>query len=113
MRVQSIGTAIKVRDVTCDCLFNASREVTLREVHGVAELHHLSKEIGTVAEAFEDSGHLLASGVRAPLVIDGRNFAGRICVLDETYFAQDLLLCEFRHYFVFTWATAVAGRFEL
>ena len=59
------------------------RQVPLRKVHGVAELHHLAQEIGTMAEALQNARHLLPAGLRAPFVIDLGDFAGRVLVFNE------------------------------
>lgn len=52
----------------------------------VAEAHHFSEEVGPVAEALEDTRHLLAPGFCTPLVVDLRNLACGVCVFDEVDF---------------------------
>src|SRR6185369_5099258 len=58
----------------------------------VAEVHNLSKEIRTMAEALEDSRHLLSAGVGAPFVIHLRHFPGRLGVFDKFDLAKHPLL---------------------
>ena len=57
--------------------------MSLRKMYGVAELHHLAKKVRAMAEALQNTGHLLASRLGAPLFVDLGNFAGRVFILDE------------------------------
>lgn len=52
-------------------------------MHRVAELHHLAKKIGAMAEALQNAGHLLAARLGAPLIVNLGYFTGRVFVLDE------------------------------
>lgn len=55
----------------------------LGKMHRVAELHHLAKKVGAMAEALQNAGHLLASRLGAPLIVDFGNLTGRVFVLNE------------------------------
>lgn len=57
--------------------------MSLREMHGIAEAHHLAKKIGPVAEAFQNARHLLTPRLRAPFVIDSRHFARSISIFNN------------------------------
>ena len=80
MRIQSIGTTIEPRDPAGDCFLGAPVEVTFRKVHRVTEAHHLAQKIRPMTETLEDAGHLLTTGVGAPLVVDRCNLAGCVRV---------------------------------
>lgn len=91
MRIQSIWTAIQKRYPARDRFFTLSRQVSFGKVNRIAELHYVTKEIRPMTEAFQNSRHLPATGLGAPLVIDLRDFARRFGVCD------DLNLRRFRH----------------
>jgi hypothetical protein len=61
MRVQSIGAAIQPRYPARDRFLGSAVEMTLGEMNRVAELHHLPQKVGSVAETFQNTGHLLAA----------------------------------------------------
>ena len=61
MRVQSIGTAIEPRNPTRDGFLGSAIEMPLGKMDRVAELHHFAQEIGAMAEALQNAGHLLAA----------------------------------------------------
>jgi hypothetical protein len=86
MRVQSIGATIEPGDPAGDGFLGAAGEVAFGEVDDVAEAHHLAQEIRPMAETLEDTGHLLAAGVRAPLVVYLRDLAGCIRIFDDVDF---------------------------
>jgi hypothetical protein len=86
MRIQSIRTAIEPRDPAGDRFLGPAREVPFRKVDGVAEAHDLAQEIGAMAKALENSGHLLAPRMGAPLVIYLRNLASRVSIFDQLDF---------------------------
>jgi len=83
MRVQSIRTAIEPGDPACDRFFCPAGEVPFRKMHRIAEAHDLAQEIRAMAEAFENAGHLLTARVRAPFVVNRRDFAGGVSILDD------------------------------
>jgi hypothetical protein len=83
VRVESIRAAIQVGDVARDHLFVSPREMAFGKVDRVGELHYVAKEIRALTEAFQDSRHLRAAGLGAPLVIGDRSIAGRLGVLDQ------------------------------
>jgi hypothetical protein len=62
----------------------------------VAEAHHLTQEIWSMAETLEDAGHLLTAGVCSPIVVDLRDLAGGVSVFNNADFclriAHKLLL---------------------
>lgn len=83
MRVQSIRAAIQVGHIAGNRLFCLAVKMALRKMHAIAEGHYLAQEIRAMAEALQYPRHLLPARVRAPFVIDLREFAGRVCVFDE------------------------------
>jgi hypothetical protein len=83
MGVQSIRTAIKPRNPTRDRFLGLAVEMSLGKVNRIAELNHVTKEIGTMTEAFQNAGHLLAARLGAPLVVDLGYFTRCITVFDE------------------------------
>jgi hypothetical protein len=83
MRVQSIRTAVEPRYPACDRFLCFAVEMTLGKMDGIAELDYLAKKVGTMAETFQDTGHLLATRLGAPFVVDLGDFAGCIVVFDE------------------------------
>jgi hypothetical protein len=94
MRIQSIGTTIEPRDPAGDGFLGPAREMSFRKVDGIAEAHDLAQEIRAMAKALENSGHLLAPRMGAPLVIYRRNLASRLSILDQLY-----LCLRVRHVF--------------
>jgi hypothetical protein len=86
MRVESIGAAIEPRDPAGDGFLGAAGEVTFRKVDCVAEAHYIAQEIRPMAETLEDSGHLLTSGVCAPLVVDLCDIAFRVRIFNDVDF---------------------------
>jgi hypothetical protein len=74
--IQSIWAAIEEGDVAGDHLLGTAVEVAFGEMDRVGELDDLAEEIGTCAEAFDDSGDLLAAGTCAPVVVGGGGIAG-------------------------------------
>jgi hypothetical protein len=83
VRIQSIRTSIQKGDPACDRFFRPARKMSLGKVDPIAEAHDFAKEIGAMAEAFEDAWHLLASRLGAPFVVHVRNLASRFRVLDQ------------------------------
>src|SRR6185437_9426135 len=83
MRVQSIRTAIQVRDPGRNGFLCAAIEMSLGKVDAVAEGDHVAQEVGAVAEALEDPRHALAARLGAPLVIHSGHFTGGIAVFDD------------------------------
>src|SRR5258708_5233491 len=61
MRVQSIWTAIEPRHPARDRFLGFAIEVALGKMNRVAEFHHVAKEIGAMAEALQNPGHVLAA----------------------------------------------------
>jgi hypothetical protein len=86
MRIQSIGTAIEPRDPTGNRFLGPTREVPFRKMDRIAEAHDLPQEIGTMAKALENAGHLLAARMGAPFVIYLRDLASRVRILDQIDF---------------------------
>ena len=83
MRVQSIRTMIKPGDPACDRFFCPAGKVPFRKMHGIAEAHDVAQEVRAMAEAFQNTGHLLTARVRAPFVVNRRDFAGGVSILDD------------------------------
>ena len=92
MGVQSIRTPVQVRNVTRNRLLHPAIEVTLGEMDRVAEVHHLTKKIGPVAEALQDAGHGLPPGLGTPLVVHLRDLAGGVGILNQRNLALNVLL---------------------
>jgi hypothetical protein len=84
--VQSIRTAVEPGNPARDGFLGAAAEVAFGKMDSVAEAHHLAQEIWSMAEALEDTGHLLTTGVCAPLVVDLRNLARGLRVFDDIDF---------------------------
>jgi len=57
--------------------------MTLGKVDRVAEFHHFAEEIGAMAEALQNAGHLLTARLGAPFVVDLGYFSRRIAIFDE------------------------------
>jgi len=55
----------------------------LRKVHRVTKLQDVTKKIGPVAEALQNSRHLLPAGLLTPLVIDSSHFASRVGIFNQ------------------------------
>lgn len=92
MGVQSIRTAVQVGDVTGDRFLGLAVQVSFRKMDRVTELHDLAQEIGTMAETLQDARHLLPSRLGTPFVVNLRDLARRMRVLDEVDLPLDLLL---------------------
>ena len=83
MRVQSIWTAIQIGDPTGDGLLGLAVQMSLGEMHRVAEAHDFAQEIGTMAEALQNARHELAARLGAPFVVHRGDLAGGVLVLDN------------------------------
>jgi hypothetical protein len=91
--VQSIGATIEPGDPAGDGFLGATAEVAFGKMDSVAEAHHLAQEVRSVAEALEDTGHLLTTGVCTPLVVDLRNLAGGVRIFDDIDFGLRVRHC--------------------
>jgi hypothetical protein len=83
MRVQSIGTAIQPRHPGRDGFLGPPVQMPLGKMNRVAEAHNLAQEVRPVAEALQNSWHLLASRMRSPLVVNLRYLTSSVGVLNE------------------------------
>lgn len=83
MRVQSIWTAIQIRNPARDGLFRSPRQMPFGEVHRIAKLHHVAQKIRPMTEALQNPRHLLPARFRAPFVIDLRDIARRVHVFNQ------------------------------
>jgi hypothetical protein len=81
MTVESIRAAIEEGDVAGDHLFVTAIQMSLREVHGVGEIHHLPKEVGTRAKALDDARYLRSSRAGTPVVVRRSRIAGGVAIL--------------------------------
>ncbi len=90
MAVQSIRTAIQVRDVASDHLFMAAGEMSFGEMDGVREVHYLAQEVRTRTEALHDAGDLLPAGVGAPVIVGGKGRAGGFGIFGDSDFCSGL-----------------------
>jgi hypothetical protein len=86
MAVQSIRTPVQVRHVTGNQFLVTSSEVALRKMDRVRELDYLTQEVGTCAEAFDNTWDLRAPRSFKPEVIGLRGCAGRISVFGNSDF---------------------------
>ncbi len=84
MAIQSIRTAVQVRDVAGDHFFVTPRKMALGEMHGIAELNHLAQKVGPCPEAFDDARNQLSAGTGAPKLIGRGRFAGGFGVFDNS-----------------------------
>ena len=85
MRVQSLWTAVQIRNPARDRFLRPPRQMPFRKVHSIAELHHVPQEVRPMAETLQNPRHLLTPGIRAPLVVDLRDLAGRVHVFNQSY----------------------------
>jgi len=68
--------------------------MALGKVHRIAEFNDVAQEVGAMAEALQDTGHLLTARLGSPLVVNLGHFAGRLSVF------YDLDFCfVIRHHF--------------
>lgn len=86
MRVQSIRTAVQVRNPACNRFFRPPRQVPLGEMHRIPKFHHIMQKVGPMTEALENAGHVLPARFRAPLVVHFGNIAGSVPVFNELDF---------------------------
>jgi hypothetical protein len=86
MRVQSIWAAIEPRHPARDRFLGFPVEVTLRKMNRVAEFHHFAQKVRAMAEALQNTRHLLPTRFRAPFVVDLGNFSRRVAIFDELNF---------------------------
>ena len=83
MRVQSIRAAVQVGHIAGNRLFCLAVKMALRKMYAVAEGHYLAQEIRAMAEALQYPRYLLSARVRAPFIINFREFTGGICVFNK------------------------------
>ena len=86
MRVQSIRTAIEPRHPARDRFLGFAVEMTLRKMNRVAEFHHFAQKVRAMAEALQNTRHLLSTRFRAPFVVDLGDFSRRVPIFDELDF---------------------------
>ena len=83
MRVQSIRATIQIRHIAGNRFLCLAVKMTLRKMHAIAERHYLPQEIRAMAEALQYARHLLPARMRAPFVINLREFTRRIRVFNK------------------------------
>ena len=83
MTVQSIRTAVEVRNIGGNHLFVTAREVSCREMNGIGKLNHLAQEIRPHAKTLDNAGHLLPSRTGPPEVIGAGGFPGSLMILNN------------------------------
>jgi hypothetical protein len=86
MRVQSIWTAIEPRHPARDRFLGFAVEMTLRKMDRVAEFHHVAQKIRPMAEALQNTRHLLTARLGAPFVVHLGDFPFRVAIFDELDF---------------------------
>ena len=83
MRVQSIWTAIQIRDPARDGFLGSARQMAFGKMNRIAELQHVSQKVRPMAEALQNAGHLSAARLGSPLVVNLGDIAGRVGVFDD------------------------------
>lgn len=83
MRVQSIWTAIEVRNPARDGFLGSARQVAFGKMDRIAELHHVAQKVRPVAEALQNAGHLRATRLGAPLFVHLGHIAGGVRIFDD------------------------------
>ena len=96
MAVQSIRAPVQVGDVAGDHLLVASRQMSLGEMNGVGKLNHLPQEIGTRAEALDDTWYLLSSRAGTPEIVGGGGFSSGLCIFNNANFGRVQRLARLR-----------------
>jgi hypothetical protein len=86
MAVQSIRTPVQVRHIAGNQFFMTPSEVAFREMDGVRELDYLTQEVGTRAEAFDNTWDLRPPGSFPPEVISFCSCAGRVGIFGNSDF---------------------------
>ena len=86
MAVESIRTAVQVRNIAGQHFFMASRKMAFGEVQSVRKLDNLGQEIRPRAKTFNDAGNLSASGALTPVIVSCGGFAGGIGILNDVNF---------------------------
>jgi hypothetical protein len=94
MRVQSIWTAIEPGYPARDRFLGFAVKMAFRKMNRVAEFHHFAQKVGAMAEAFQNTRHLLAARFCTPFVIDLGDLAGRIAIFYKLDFGLVV-----RHFF--------------
>jgi hypothetical protein len=61
MRIQSIRTAVEIRNPTGNRFFRPPGEMPLGKMNRIAKAHHIAQKIRTMAKALKDARHLLAA----------------------------------------------------
>ena len=77
------AAAIQIRNPACDGLFCFPVQMPFGKMQRVAEAHHFAQKVRPVAEALQDSRHLLASGFGAPFVIYPGDLTGGFLVFNQ------------------------------
>ena len=83
MRVQSIWTAVKPRNPTCDRLLSPSTKMAFREMDRIAKADDVSQKIGPMTEALKNPGYILTPRFGPPFVVDLRSRPGRIRIFNQ------------------------------
>src|SRR6266567_740233 len=86
MGVQSIRTAIEPRNPARNCLLGPSVQMSVGKVNRIAEFDHVAQEVGAVAEALQNAGHLLSARLGTPFVVDRGHFASGVAIFDQLDF---------------------------
>jgi len=81
--VESIRTSIQIRDITCQHLLVAARQVSFRKMQRIGKLDELSKKIRSGAKTFEDAGNLLPPRSRSPEVVSGSSIPRCLLIFDD------------------------------
>ena len=83
MRPHSVGALIKARDIRGNHLLDAPREVPVRKMDAVRELHHVAKKIRPLAEALENMRQLRPTGiVLEPFAVELGQLARGVSFID-------------------------------
>jgi hypothetical protein len=84
MAVQSIRTAVQIRNVTGDHLFVAAGEMAFREMDRVSQFDDATQEIRPSPKALDDAGDLLSPRPGSPKVVSSSCFSGGFPIFDDS-----------------------------
>jgi len=88
MAIQSIRTAIEVRDITGNHLLVPPGKMPRRKMDGVRELDYLAEKVRPRPKALDDPRNLLSARAGAPEIIGCGSFAGGVGILNDLYFCS-------------------------
>jgi hypothetical protein len=90
MAVQSIRTAVQVRDVAGDHFLIAAGKMPFRKMDGVSHFDDTTQEVGPCSEALDDAGNLLSPRSGPPKVVSCGRFSSGFRIFDDPDFRRGL-----------------------